>query len=204
MSIQTAKIINTLLEDKNKKQKDLINYLEKPQSTVAKWLSENKETNRDIPYDALIIISTYFNVTTDILLGKENRLVENFQIPLIGKASCGKPKDYELDGYEPVPIPKEMYKVGMYAIEAEGKSMSPKINENDIVYCDPSIAIDCGNIVHYSLDGESGIKKYKINESGTIISLIPINSEYEVIFIHCEENRDLRMSRVIGKVDKNF
>jgi SOS-response transcriptional repressor LexA len=204
MSIETAKIINNLLEVQEKKQKDLINYLNKVQSTVAKWLSENKETNRDIPYDLLIEISTYFNVSTDILLGKENKLVDNFHIPLIGKASCGKPKDYELNGYETVPIPKEIYKVGMYAIEAEGQSMSPKINENDIVYCNPSLHVDCGNIVHYNLDGESGIKKYKINEAGTIISLIPINSEYEIIVIHFDENRDLRMSKVVGKIDKDF
>lgn len=125
-------------------------------------------------------------------------------IPLIGKSSCGIPKDYDLNGYDPVPIPVDMFRAGMYAVEADGESMSPKINHGDIAYCDPNRQIDNGNIVHYYIDGESGIKKYKINEAGTVISLVPINSDYDIITIHCDENVDLRMARVVGKIDKDF
>jgi len=92
----------------------------------------------------------------------------------------------------------------MYAVEAEGDSMSPKINDGDIVYCCANQIIDSGKIVHYSLNGESGIKRYKINETGTIISLIPINSDYEIISLHCNDTFDLRMARVVGKIDKDF
>ncbi|MFY4785983.1 S24 family peptidase, partial [Aliarcobacter butzleri] len=87
------------------------------------------------------------------------------------------PKEYDLNGYDPIPVPIDIYREGMYCVVADGDSMSPKINNGDIVYCDPQKQIDSGNIVHYWIDGESGIKRYKINEAGTIITLIPINTE---------------------------
>ncbi len=97
-----------------------------------------------------------------------------------------------------------MYVNGTYAIEAEGDSMSPKVNEGDIVYCCPSKHVDSGKIVHYWLNGESGIKKYKINEKETIISLIPINPDHDIITIHHDDVADLHMARIVGKIDKDF
>jgi SOS-response transcriptional repressor LexA len=152
--------------------------------------------------DSITQLVTSLKVTYNELFGVD-KLGINY-VPLVGKASCGIPQDYDLNGYEPVPVPNDMYKSGMYALEAEGNSMSPKINEGDIVYCCPSQHVDSGNIVHYWLDGESGIKRYKINESGTIISLIPINSEHDIITIHHDENVDLKMARIVGKIDKDF
>ena len=161
-----------------------------------------KDSKSSPSIEKLTAIASILNVTTDYLLNKD--IIETKVIPLIGKSSCGIPKDYDLNGYEPIPIPTNMYRDGMYAVEAEGDSMSPKINNGDIVYCQPNRIVDIGNIVHYWLNGESGIKRYKMNEAGTIISLVPINSNYDIISIHCDENVDLRMAKVVGKIDKDF
>ena len=193
------KIANLLIE-KNKRQADLSKFLNIPTSNLSNILQGN---GRKFSVEQIALIAKYFNVSTDFLYGIESSIKSKF-IPLIGKASCGKPRDYDLNGYEPVPIPLDIYNDGMYAVEAEGDSMSPKINNGDIIYCQPNRIIDNGNIVHYWLNGESGIKKYKINEQGTIISLIPINSDYDIITIHCDDNHDLLMARVVGKIDKDF
>lgn len=161
-----------------------------------------KDSKSSPSIEKLTAIASILNVTTDYLLNKD--IIETKVIPLIGKSSCGIPKDYDLNEYEPIPIPTNMYRDGMYAVEAEGDSMSPKINNGDIVYCQPNRIVDIGNIVHYWLNGESGIKRYKMNEAGTIISLVPINSNYDIISIHCDENVDLRMAKVVGKIDKDF
>ena len=155
--------------------------------------------------ETIELIANALNIDVSELFedNSKNKIVSKY-IPLIGKSSCGKPKDYDLNGYEPVPVPLDMYKDGMYAVEADGDSMSPKINNGDYVYCQPNRVIDNGNIVHYWLNGESGIKKYKINEAGTIISLIPINSDYDIITIHHDDKHELLMARVVGKIDKNF
>ncbi len=140
-----------------------------------------------------VSISDFFN---------ENKI--NKFIPLVGLASCGVPQDYSLDGYEAVPIDSKLYRYGMYALEAEGDSMSPKINNGNIVYCSPNEEIRSGDIVHYRINGESGIKKYKINKEHTIISLIPINTEHDIITIDEFHENGLVMAKVVGVVDMNF
>ena len=125
-------------------------------------------------------------------------------IPLIGLASCGIPQEYDLNGYDPVPVSNELYRDGMYAVRAEGNSMSPKINDGNLVYCVANEQIDNGNIVHYMVNGESGIKKYKINDKGDIISLVPLNSDYDIITISADDNTSFKMSKVVGVVDTDF
>ena len=190
--------IKKILEKNKIKQKDFAEAINETTVNVNRYLNEQ----RGIPEELYPIISNFLKIGMDDIIG--NRILVSKYIPLIGKSSCGKPKDYDLNGYEPVPVPSDMYKDGMYAVEAEGDSMSPKINDGDIVYCQPNRVIDSGNIVHYWLNGESGIKKYKMNEQGTIISLIPINSDYDVITIHCDDVHELLMARVVGKIDKDF
>ncbi|PHO10307.1 hypothetical protein CPG37_04475 [Malaciobacter canalis] len=178
-------------------QQQLANLME-----VSRVAITNYELNKNTPtYENINKLSKILK--TDLASSKKE--VETKVIPLIGKSSCGIPKDYDLNGYDPIPIPNDMYKTGMYAVEADGNSMQPKINHGDIVYCVPNQVIDSGKIVHYWLDGESGIKRYKINEAGTIISLIPLNTEeYDVITIHCDDPVDLKMALVVGKIDKDF
>lgn len=192
--------IISLLQENNKKQADLAKFLNIPTGNLSNILQGN---GRKFSAEQIALIANFFRVTTDFLYGFEGNVKQKI-IPLIGKSSCGKPKDYDLNGYEPIPVPLDMYKDGMYAVEADGDSMKPKINDGDIVYCQPNRIIDNGNIVHYWLNGESGIKKYKMNEAGTIISLIPINSDFEVITIHCDDKHELIMGRVVGKIDRDF
>lgn len=193
--------INLLIEQNKTKQIELANAIELPASTLSNVL--NRKGGRKFSPEQVALIAKFFKVTTDFLYGFETNIKQK-TIPLIGKSSCGKPRDYDLNGYEPIPVPLDMYKSGMYAVEADGDSMSPKINDGDIVYCCPNQLINNGKIVHYWLDGESGIKKYKINEAGTIISLIPINSEHDIITIHHDERHELIMAKVVGKIDRDF
>lgn len=127
-------------------------------------------------------------------------------IPLIGLASCVIPNDYNLSNYESIPIDTKLYKDSMYAVEVEGDSMSPKINNGNIVYCIPvNDTAELNNkIVHYSVNDDGGIKKLKINEDGSRISLIPLNSDYDIITIDHYENIRLKLSKVVGVVDTNF
>jgi len=197
--------IREQMKNKNIKQKDLIEHLQVNQGTLAKWLSLKEDNRRDIPNTILVKIADFLKTDVHYLLGfaNEEKLSVKY-IPLIGLASCGVPREYALDGYEPVPVSIDIYRDGMYAVKAEGNSMSPKINHNNLVYCLPNETIDNGHIVHYTLNGESGIKKYKLNEKGDIISLVPINPDYDVITIHADEPHSLKMARVLGVVDTEF
>lgn len=178
------------------------------QDTLASLLGVNRvsisnyEKNKNAPtYDKIKKLSTILK--TDLGSYGETSIISNF-IPLIGKASCGKPAEYDLNGYDPVPVADEIYQDGMYAVESEGDSMLPKIAPGDILYClcENCTQINNGDIVHYSINDESGVKKYKINEAGTIISLIPINTEFDVITIHHDDKIDLRLSKVVGRYSR--
>ncbi len=148
-------------------------------------------------------LAKLFNVSVDYLLGNDDVATVK-TVPLIGAASCGIPQEYDLNGYEPVPVSNELYREGMYAVRAEGDSMSPKINDGNLVYCVANEQIENGNIVHYMVNGESGIKKFKMNERGDIISLVPLNSDYDIIIISADDNTPFKMSKVVGAVDTDF
>lgn len=148
-------------------------------------------------------LAKLFNVSVDYLLGNDD-IATVKTIPLIGLASCGIPQEYDLNSYESVPISAELYREGMYAVKAEGDSMSPKVNNGNLVYCVADEQIQNGNIVHYMVDGESGIKKFKMNEKGDTISLVPLNSDYDIITISADDNISFKMSKVVGVVDTDF
>lgn len=163
----------------------------------------NYEQNKNTPtLSNLAKIISILSLPDDYFTSNETSKIRT--IPLIGLASCGVPQEYDLNGYDHVPISENIYEEGMYAVKAEGSSMSPKINNNDILYCNVNRQIENGDIVHYSLSGESGIKRYKINEKGDIISLVPINSDYDIITIKAYDNVYLKMAKVVGSVDLNY
>lgn len=184
---------------KKMSQDDLANILGINRVSISNYES-NKNTptlsNMNKILKALDLNSNYFDENNTKILLKT--------IPLIGLASCGIPQDYDLNGYDQIPISEELYHDGMYAVRAEGNSMSPKINDNALVYCRSAQHVENGHIVHYSINSESGIKKYKINEKGDIISLVPINSDFDIITIHADDGADLKMARVVGVVDMDF
>ena len=179
------------------------------QEALAKELGVNRvaisnyEQNKNEPTFANVRkIIKILKLPNDYFGAQEKESIKT--IPLIGLASCGIPQEYDMNGYEPVPVSNELYKDGMYAVRAEGDSMSPKINDGNLVYCVANEHIENGNIVHYTINGESGIKKYKINEKGDIISLVPLNSEYDIITIHADDNISFQMAKVVGVVDTDF
>jgi|GEM_PF-5616901 len=200
--MDSVDIVKKLLKDNKISQKKLAVSTDILTSTLSDILNRN---GRYFSAENIINIAKFFNTTTDNILGTETEKTHKVKtIPLIGLASCGTPQEYDLNGYEPVAISEDIYEDGMYAVQAEGNSMSPKINHNAIVYCNVNRQIDNGSIVHYSLNGESGIKRYKINERGDIISLVPINSDFDIVTVHADDGADLKMARVVGAVDTDF
>lgn len=188
-------IIDKLKKEKKVSVQEIADYLEISRSSVSGWINEPEK--RTPNPEQIKKMAKFFNVSTDFILGESiNRI-----IPLIGKASCGIPKEYDLNGYEPIPVPAKIYKSGMYAVEAEGDSMKTKINHGDILFCDPNAHIDVGNIVHYMYEGESGIKRYKENEKGDTIFLVPENNDYDIIIVKKENEKDLIMTRVVKRIE---
>ena len=184
--------IRKLMEDKNIKQKDLVEYLGASQSNISKWLSKNENIRLDIPNTILAKIAKLLNTSVENLLGFEEIAVKT--IPLIGIASCGVPNLSYCDVIEHIPVPADLARNGVYAVKADGDSMLPKIKNGDIIICDKDQECLNGNIVHYTtIDGESGLKKYQ--EKDEIVTLYPLNTDgFAPIVISV---KDLKCARAI-------
>ena len=195
-NISFAKNLRKIMDERGLTGAELGGKLEVSKGTVIHWSNGTRFPNEK----SIRKIASILNVDYNDLFEGENEIKISKKIPLIGLAHCGEPAVYDLDGYEPLFVPDDIYKEGMYAVKSEGDSMLPKIADGDTLYClSESIThIDSGDIVHYKIDGDSGIKKYKINEQGTVISLIPLNSDYDIITIHCDDCVQLRMAKVVG------
>lgn len=117
--------------------------------------------------------------------------------PFIGKASCGVPTTYYYEDVEMLPAPESSGK-NAYYVEADGNSMSPRINDGDLIMCDPDVEVNHGDIVHFTWDGENGIKKY-LNVGGTVM-LQPLNSEYHPIIV--TDAYELNMVKCVRREEK--
>lgn len=182
--------IRNELEEQGIKQKALVELLEVNQGTLAKWLSLKEDNRRDIPNTVLAQIAGILKVDIEFLLGlqDEKRKTNISSIPLIGKSSCGVPYIYYDDYVELIPVSNDIARDGVYAVEAEGDSMLPKIKNGDIVICDKNMICENGNIVHYTTsDGESGIKKYSCDTTTEMVTLFPLNPDYTPIMVHSKE-----------------
>ena len=191
--------LKKVMKDRGFIAKDIAEHVGVSRGLVTHWTNDKRTPSPEHIEAILDLLKVEANVLFSDVCEEVNKA-----IPLIGKASCGIPQEYNLEDRDSVAIDSKLYNSGMYAVEAEGDSMSPRINDGNIVYCDPSQNIENGNIVHYRVNGESGIKKYKINEQQTVISLIPLNSDYDPITISDYENVDLAMVKVVGVVDTDF
>lgn len=206
MSYDVIDKVNSLFEitkgyKEKRTKKALAEVISMSDANLNKLLK--RDGNRRFQADHLPLIAWYFSVPITFFSKDDDTLIpKNRVIPFVGLASCGIPKEYYLDGYEQREIPSDYYKDGMYAVQADGKSMEPRIKHNETIYCDPSQTVNNGDIVHYWIDGESGIKKLKISEKDNREAwLIPENDDFDVITIDNIEREDLKMVKVVGRLE---
>jgi len=140
--------------------------------TISKWLSGKQEP----PKHKLKPIADFFGVTVDYLLDDTQDKPLLRYAPLIGLASCGVPTESFNLVNEYVPIPPGIDPEGVYAVTAFGDSMHPTISDGETVLCSAKKPPSNGTIVHYTYNGESGIKKIIYNQDGSV-TLMPLNMD---------------------------
>jgi repressor LexA len=112
--------------------------------------------------------------------GRRNvRLVD---LPLISAVPAGKVAtmfhpDY-VDDYVTVDDVKDP---GAFALKVKGNSMSPRIEDGDIVIISPQQEAHSGDICVIRVSGEDTLKKVKFE--GNYIHLIPLNTDFEPVTV---------------------
>ena len=154
-------------------------------------------------------LADYFGVTVDSLLadtpeeqGQELSVLDQqniHMIPLYENASAGfgALANDEIVDYIPLYIPGAAEAAQTICIKVRGDSMSPKIEDGDIVQVLKQDTVDSGNIA-VVLYGDQGLVKIVICGEGWI-ELRSINSTYKPLRLR---GADLMSVRVVGLVKK--
>lgn len=164
---------------------------------------------KKIPVDVLESIAAATGVTAKYLMGWE----EDSNISAIYKKSIrmipvfesvsagfGSYADDQILDYCPFIISSEKEAAETIAIRVSGDSMSPKIEDGDIIRVHKQESVDSGSIAVVLLDGEEGLVK-KVVYGDDWIELHSINPYYPVRRFEGEEVLRLR---VVGLVKGSF
>lgn len=129
------------------------------------------------------------------IIGVESML----RIPVISKVSAGSGAIVEENVSFYINIPKDVWPTCDFATIVEGNSMSPKIEDGEIIFIHSQNTLENGQIGLFWYENEVFVKKYKYNIINKEVELISINPDYERIIIQDDEN-----FRIIGRVLGNF
>jgi len=202
--MDTVDKIKVLLKEKKISQRKLSKNTNIPTPHLSAMLNRK---GRYFSIEQVAKIAEFLNVSSDYLLGNENK-IQIKQVKVIGSASCGDPvtDTYQLND-EFVYVPLDIYEDGAYAIRCCGDSMSPEIEDGDVVVCSKTKPIN-GDIVHYKLHNEEAIKIYFKDEDSYTLQLIPYNKtdtfKTKIIRLDSEEAEELQANKVISIIKNNL
>lgn len=177
----------------------------KDRSSIAKIESGE----RDIRQKKLIEFAKALKTTPQWLMGYEEKTnisavyQKNIRmIPVFESVSAGfgAYADNQILDYCPFIINSEKEAAETIAIRVSGDSMSPKIEDGDIIRVHKQESVDSGSIAVVLLDGEEGLVK-KVVYGSDWIELHSINPYYPVRRFDGEEVLRLR---VVGLVKGSF
>ena len=162
-----------LREVHEKTQQDIADYLHVTQKAVSFY----ELGQRDMPNAVLEKLASYFHVSTDYLLGRdEPHKIKGVKIPVLGTIAAGIPVEAveEILDYEE--ITEEMAAQGQYfALRVKGRSMEPKFIEGDTVIVKKQSTVDSGRVAVVLVGNEEAtLKQVNIDENG--ITLVGYNA----------------------------
>ena len=146
----------------------LADYLGVPRNYIVRWISDEYEYG--VPRDHVLNIARYFGVTADYLLNEEAEDIKTGVVPIIGR-SCDRVTSTPWASGESVCVPRSIYTKTAYGVYVSDESMRPRMCQGDIVVCDTFSNLKNGDYVHYTVNGESGLRVFE--EDGRFLKLLP-------------------------------
>lgn len=192
------KMLRQLRKEHGYTQESLGKLMGVSDAAVSQWESGKREAS----YEVQLRLAELFDVSVDFLLrgsvANERPVPRQTMIPVLGRVSAGTGVTAEEDviGYEPADA---KYGNGEYFyLQVKGDSMSPKIDDGDMVLVHRQTSVDSGTIGVFSVDGDDGFVK-KVEYDTEYIHLISLNPYYPPLVF---EGPDVLRVYVLGKVIK--
>lgn len=188
------------------KQIDIAKRLNVSKATVSTWFSPSNST---LPESETIKkLADLLGVSMELLLkGNQTEQVRaeigelmNYSIPVFESVSAGF-RAYtpsEIIDYAILPFKTKSEADETLCIRVSGDSMSPKIEDGDLIQVHKQTSVDSGDIAVVLLDGDNGLVK-KVEYTADSITLISLNLNYPPIVL---KGREILRVSVVGKVKK--
>ena len=212
--------VNQLCQERNLSQKQLEQEAGLGSGTTTKWKKSFKPNAKSLQR-----LSEYFGVSVSYLLGEsefrtqeeaiiqgwnrtldsdllsdESKKYEKGQlIPVLGSVHAGIPIDMEEDIIDWEEISVRLAKTGkFFALRIKGDSMSPRIQDGDVVIVKQEADAESGSIVIAKVNGNKSCCRKLIKHQGGI-ALQSLNPVYEPLYFTDEKMKETPVI-IIGKV----
>lgn len=196
------KIIRREREKAGISQTDFAKMIKVTKQTLYKY-EQGIITN--IPSDKIEEIANALGVSPSYIMGWEETTEEpapkrkGITIPVLGHVAAGIPIEMIEDIIDTEEIPEDMAKHGEYfALKIKGDSMTPSINNSDVVIVRQQEDAENGDIVIATVNGNDAVCK-RLKKYSDGLSLISLNPAYEPLYFNTSEIQGTPV-KIIGKV----
>lgn len=208
--------LKILRKRKGVTQKDIAEYLGVTTSAYGQYETGSRQMNPDV----ISRLSDYFNVSSDVILGRETvggtfiREIEvkpeivaedEVMIPVVASLRCGFGQCGEpFTILKRIPVPKSYvsrWGKDIVAVEAVGKSMLPTIQPGALLIVVPGSVWQDNWIVVADVNDSDTIKRIFRNHDDGGIDLIPDNENFKVMHFTAKDMKDYQIS-ILGHVVK--
>ncbi len=182
--------------DRNKLCADLdLKYM-----TVSDWINAKSYPR----IDKIEMLANYFGVKKSDLVEQKadynnNLPSKGVQIPVLGDVAAGIPIEAIEDIIDYEEIDEDLARRGdFFGLRIKGNSMSPRIQNGDVVIVRVQQDADSGDIVIAKVNGDDACCK-KLLKHNDGITLLSFNQDYEPLSFNKQDIASLPVS-IIGKV----
>lgn len=190
--------IRSLRKEKNITMKRLGEIIGVSESAVSQYENGKRQPDNE----TLIKIANCFGVTVDYILGRNNDYSSSnvVRVPVLGLVAAGIPIEAieNIIDYEEISSEQLNSDYEYFGLKIKGDSMSPRIQDGDVVIVRKQSDVDTGDVAIVCVNGDNATCK-QIKKHADGISLIPYNTAHEIKFYSKQEIESLPIS-IIGKV----
>lgn len=186
----------------NISRNQLSSILDIAYTTLADWL--NAKTYPRI--DKIEMLANYFGIEkSDLVEERTQSSISNqskkrsVKIPVVGQVVAGIPIEAIEDIIDYEEISEELARSGeFFGLQIKGDSMTPRIQEGDVVIVKKQSNADSGNIVIAKVNGDDACCKKLIKKENAII-LQSFNPAYQPLYFDQQEIIEKPVT-IIGRV----
>ena len=149
------------------------------------------------------MLADYFGIRKSDLIEERQNITKQKSkgvvIPVLGHVAAGIPIEMIEDIIDTEEIPEDMAKHGeFFALKIKGDSMTPSINNSDVVIVRQQEDAENGDIVIATINGNDAVCK-RLKKYSDGLSLISLNPAYEPLYFNTSEIQGTPV-KIIGKV----